>query len=730
MIKVINQEFNLLGEVEQYDSLLPIHRWHTHGDFQLIMSGNVDVTLFQEENMLFDAKDPRKCWFIIHAEYEVDENGKETFVVKGKSFGAWLSQRITIPPSGQSYDRMSASAETIIKQYVERQAVNPTDTDRKIPKLVIAPDQQRGQIMTFQSRYKQLDEELQKISISSGLGWGITLDIENQQFVFDVFEGKDLSAEQSSNSPVIFSVDFDNIKSQKYVDSKAGFKNFAYVAGQGEGAERALVTVGDAANGLKRYEAFIDARDIENESDLPSRGEQKLAEMTRVESFETSILPYSNFVYKQDWDVGDIVTVANKKFGKSYNLRITEVKEIYENNNLGLEVTFGKPSPTIVEKIKQEMDKPINEPMTVTGDPGTDGSDGMDGVGLNYQWQDTSLGVKREDEVTYSYADLQGHVGPQGIQGPKGDTGLTGPQGPQGPKGDTGEQGPRGLTGPQGPQGDQGIQGPQGETGPKGDTGLQGPQGDTGPAGPQGAQGPAGEKGDTGIGLQYDWVNTSLGIKREDQGTYEHVDLKGEKGDKGDTGATGPQGSTGPQGVGLDYNWSGTQLGVKKESESSFVYTDLQGPPGAAVADSVEWANVLNKPTSYPPSGHGHDNIGVIDVRNISGGDSSHDPLPSEVMDRAIESFFSMAYPGGSWRSALSVKGWNGSTYAAWQLSGNASTTADDNFYLRSGVGSSWRPWRKIWHEGNFNPSTKIEKPYHAGTSAPSNKNLLWIDTN
>ena len=50
--------------------------------------------------------------------------------------------------------------------------------------------------------------------------------------------------------------------------------------------------------------------------------------------------------------------------------------------------------------------------------------------------------------------------GPQGIQGPKGDTG---PQGIQGPKGDTGPAGPKGATGatgPQGPQGPQGIQGP------------------------------------------------------------------------------------------------------------------------------------------------------------------------------------------------------------------------------------------------------------------------------
>lgn len=46
-----------------------------------------------------------------------------------------------------------------------------------------------------------------------------------------------------------------------------------------------------------------------------------------------------------------------------------------------------------------------------------------------------------------------------------------GPQGEQGPKGDTGAQGIQGETGSQGPKGDTGA---QGETGPKGDTGANG----------------------------------------------------------------------------------------------------------------------------------------------------------------------------------------------------------------------------------------------------------------
>lgn len=85
---------------------------------------------------------------------------------------------------------------------------------------------------------------------------------------------------------------------------------------------------------------------------------------------------------------------------------------------------------------------------------------GKDGVGLQFNWSGTSLGIKREDQQNYTYQNLKGDKGDQGIQGvqgPKGDTGATGPQGEQGLQGPQGPKGDTGATGPQGPQGEPGV---------------------------------------------------------------------------------------------------------------------------------------------------------------------------------------------------------------------------------------------------------------------------------
>ena len=175
--------------------------------------------------------------------------------------------------------------------------------------------------------------------------------------------------------------------------------------------------------------------------------------------------------------------------------------------------------------------------------------------------------------------------GIQGIQGPKGDTGLQGERGEQGPAGQNGAPGLQGPIGPAGPQGErgltgeQGIPGPKGETGPAGPQGIQGQKGDAfryedftegqlealkgpkgdkgeqgeqGPAGIQGPQGVPGEKGETGevgpAGPQ--GINGRDGRDfTYDMFTQEQLEkLKGPKGDQGDIGPMGPQGQTGPAG--------------------------------------------------------------------------------------------------------------------------------------------------------------------------------------
>lgn len=157
------------------------------------------------------------------------------------------------------------------------------------------------------------------------------------------------------------------------------------------------------------------------------------------------------------------------------------------------------------------------------------------------------------------------------LKGEKGDTGSQGPKGDQGIQGIQGEIGPQGPVGPQGEQGVQGVQGIQGVEGPQGEQGIQGP---------------------VGLSLQYLWEGTQLGVRIEGEEEYTFVNLQGPQGNqgiqgmqgepglqgiKGDAGDVGPKGDTG---LGLEFEWNGTRLGVRVEGTAEYTYVDLQGAKG------------------------------------------------------------------------------------------------------------------------------------------------------
>lgn len=402
-IRIFNPTIDLLAEISNYESLMFIRSRHGIGDLELRINRYKQYTdTLEKGNVIVVGNATHKAYIILHKEIELNESGKasENWLIKALELKVVVGQRITLPPPTTAYDNKSGNSETVMKHYVNKNIANPMDIKRKIPQLIIAPDRNRGVSTNWQSRFKNVAEEMAELSLVSNLGWNVRVDYDLQKWVFDVSESRNLSVNQTRLSPVIFSPQFDNIKNMHYVDSDLNYRNTAYIAGQGEGVDRRVVELGDSI-GLARYELFVDARDVAEEidvenaepiprpvqdiiKDLINRGELKLAEMIQErfleaqimtpikgieitkqtnfitqfqvhESIVTKVKDFSSFIYEEDWDLGDIVTVQTKDLGITLDTLITEVKEIYEPSNYQVEATFGQSRPTLIDKIKQQF---------------------------------------------------------------------------------------------------------------------------------------------------------------------------------------------------------------------------------------------------------------------------------------------------------------------------------------------------------------------------------------
>jgi len=397
-IRVYSPSLDLLQETDNYQSLQFERSHFGVGEFEIHINMHLHgADAFEKGNFIVLDKQAHKAGVIMTKEVALDVSGKatENFKLTGYTLDGLMSRRITVPPVHTSHDRRQGNAELVMKHYVQNNFIDPVDPSRRLPMLEIAPVLNRGSNIKWESRYKNVAEELENIGQISNLGWTVYADIPRKKFIFDVVEGKDLTQENTDgNHPVFFSPDFSTIESQNFVNSDQELRNVGYVGGQGEGVDRKIIELGKTS-GIDRIEEFIDARDVgtdeedeetgetteltpeEIEEQLIERGINKMWEMQTLLSFEAEILTpitrksyerdgdnvrekttqVTPFEYEVDFDLGDRVDVFNRSWGVTMKAPIVATREIHELGGFRLEATFGENIPTLLTKIQQKFDE-------------------------------------------------------------------------------------------------------------------------------------------------------------------------------------------------------------------------------------------------------------------------------------------------------------------------------------------------------------------------------------
>jgi len=357
---VFDRDLNFKGIVENYFSLRWVRRYSRCGEFELHCGLTTQTLELLKRNNIVWKSDDQEAGYICYRNISQNDQGEETLVVKGRFLTGYLNQRIV-----WGTEIINETAECAIRTLINTNAINPVDTNRIIPLLELGALRNYSQTVKKQTSYSNLLEEVEIIAEASELGIKTLFDPNNKRFVFEVYEGTNKTSGQMVNAPIIFSREFENILAQEYTDSFYNYRNLALVGGIGEGPERKLLTVGNGS-GLDRFEVFVDQKSLSNEVDgvvmtdeeyfalLYGKGHEKLTECKEIQTFDSKINLRSNFIYKVDFDLGDIVTCTSKRWGITLDTRITEIEEVYEGST-EINVIFGNDIPTLIDKIKQAV---------------------------------------------------------------------------------------------------------------------------------------------------------------------------------------------------------------------------------------------------------------------------------------------------------------------------------------------------------------------------------------
>lgn len=333
---VKNQNFERVGLVEGFESLIWTKRYAEWGDFELYLPASAEVLSLLTQDRYLAREDDKSVMVIEKIEVATDAEDGNHLIVSGRSFESILNRRVV-------WNQVSyrGTAEGIIGALLKASFLHPTDSKRKVSGMSYTAVASDSGSIRMQFTGTNIYDAVSEICKTYGLGFRMGEDL-----AFTVYKGLDRSQGQSVNPRVIFSPRFDNLLSTDYYNDRTDYKTVVRIAGEGEGSQRVYRTypASTEESGVDRRECFIDARDIQSETadgetltpdeyaaELDARAAEEYSTHRGETSFSGEIEPSATFKYKEDYDLGDIVTVQNE-YGMTENCRITEVIENWDSN--------------------------------------------------------------------------------------------------------------------------------------------------------------------------------------------------------------------------------------------------------------------------------------------------------------------------------------------------------------------------------------------------------------
>lgn len=353
---VFNFNFERIGLIDNYQSLEITPNYKKHWELDMIVDAtteNVDYFLNNSDDIILTKSNDLKHGYIVDVAKYADES-KQKIEVYCKSLGYLLNRRLII-----NQQTFTGAVEDALRYFVNTNAINPTNVNRKIHNLVLGSLNGFTTSTTEAYSNKYLDEALWETCIKFDIAYDILFDITNKQFIFTVWQGVDRSTMQTINEPVIFAKEFDNILNQNYVDDKSDYRNVAFIVDSVDTTTQTALTVNDGITGLNRREMFINSSDLKGDDEtmtnaiLEEKAKSKLAENERVQTFETDVDYNSQFVYFKDYKVGDNVTIRSDEIGVVIHTRVVTAKEKYTKDGFDLSIEFGSNKPTLMSKLKK-----------------------------------------------------------------------------------------------------------------------------------------------------------------------------------------------------------------------------------------------------------------------------------------------------------------------------------------------------------------------------------------
>ena len=370
---VLDKNYDGIAMIDTFTSAIWTVRYDEAGDFEIYTPVRLDyIQAMQIGNYLWN-RDSDRLMVIETVEIETDAEEGPQLIVTGRSLESILDRRIVT--SSQNF---SGNLQSVLFAIIQNEVIS-SGTTRRIPGFSLKTSSDSRitsiSISELSIRGENVYDVVCSLCQANKVGWRI-LPKGAGGFEFELYVGVDRSYAQSVNPYVTFSPSFENLLNSNYIKSFKSYKNSIYAIGtyqkevilqnkykddNGEWVVEEQTTYEEAEvvtwqysetatpSGLARREMFVDNGGV---NDGEQGGEYatwnavnkekaiaELGEHQTTTAFEGELEATRQYIYGEDFNIGDVVQVENE-FGITGTVYISEIVFSQDANGITIAPTF------------------------------------------------------------------------------------------------------------------------------------------------------------------------------------------------------------------------------------------------------------------------------------------------------------------------------------------------------------------------------------------------------
>lgn len=346
MIYLLNESFEIIGQLENVSSYIWTTRYYSSGDCEICCPCTPEI-VESIESAMFAARDIdfqpdgsiKNVMAIDGSSYNIAtdaETGQETITITGNCLKSLLARRVVW---GQF--TITGTPLYIVNALIQQNLTNPKLALRKISNVKISYTDNKPCRITKQFKGDNLLNAI--LALCKRYGYGIRSLITADNYIqFEFFRGQDKS------NQIFMSIQNDNLTNTTYTYDKSNSANSAMIGGEGEGNKQRTASIG-RKTGWQRKEIYVDASskttNAENMTALAynnillQAGNDELGKRKEIRGMEAEAIDGVMYNYGEDYSLGDLVNVSDR-YGHSIVTRTAEVIESFDETGYVLVPSF------------------------------------------------------------------------------------------------------------------------------------------------------------------------------------------------------------------------------------------------------------------------------------------------------------------------------------------------------------------------------------------------------